>query len=360
MKYFVHDLRIARYWAGLGFLEFTENLECDGKFLANMQNDPMFGRIILRSASAESGLESTEAKAAWLDEVGQPEFTLNAWEAVLRRLSIAQGRVLGTTTIYNTGWMKLEVYDKWKKGDPDYDVIQFDSLENPAFHQAENDRAERDMPDWKFNMMYRGQYDKPAGLIYDSFDQVACVIDRFPIPSNWLWYVGHDFGPVNPAMILYAQDPMTSLLYMVKTYQPGALPVADQVDWLKNELKDCTVILRVGGAAHEQGWRDAYAAQGWPIIAPKVKEVEVGISRVYAFPQRNGIIVFKDNKAYLDEKATYSYKLGEGYQVLDEIQNKHRYHQMDAERYIISGFPAEGVAGVSPSHRRNSDWGRSR
>jgi len=73
-------------------------------------------RIILRSADAEGGLESATAKAAWLDECGQEKFGLDAWEAVQRRLSLNQGRALGTTTPYNTGWLKTQVYDRWAKG----------------------------------------------------------------------------------------------------------------------------------------------------------------------------------------------------------------------------------------------------
>jgi len=60
-------------------------------------------RIILRSAQSDGGLESATVKAAWLDECGQDEFRLEAWEAVLRRLSLSQGRVLGTTTPCSMG-----------------------------------------------------------------------------------------------------------------------------------------------------------------------------------------------------------------------------------------------------------------
>jgi len=82
-------------------------------------------RIILRSANAEGGLESSSANAAWLDECGHPDFKLDSWEAINRRLSLSQGRALGTTTPYNLGWLKTEVFDKWKVGDIDFDVIQF-------------------------------------------------------------------------------------------------------------------------------------------------------------------------------------------------------------------------------------------
>ena len=58
-------------------------------------------------------------------------------------------------------------------------------------------------PTWKFDMFYRGLFTRPAGLIYDLFDDRICRISREDanIQSNWPRYVGHDFGPVNMAAI---------------------------------------------------------------------------------------------------------------------------------------------------------------
>ncbi len=199
---------IGRYWAGEKIMELRESP--GHKFLAKRKDDKMWGRIILRSADAKGGLESATALAAWLDECGQPEFKREAYEAVLRRLSLSLGRIFGTTTLYEWGWLKVEVYDRWMAGDPNIDVIQFDSLMNPAFPRVEYERARDTMPAWKFNLLYRGIYERPAGMIYDSFDETACVISRFEIPENWLWYSGHDFGTANPAAMFYAVDPATS------------------------------------------------------------------------------------------------------------------------------------------------------
>ena len=150
-------------------------------------------RIILRSANSPGGLESATAKAAWLDECGQDDFTLGAWEAVLRRLALSQGRVLGTTTPYNLGWLKTEVVDRWLAGDPDYMVVQGASTENPAFPLAEYERARRTMPAWKFAMFYQGLFERPAGLIYADFTDDN-LVDPFPIPAAWPRYVGITLG----------------------------------------------------------------------------------------------------------------------------------------------------------------------
>ena len=109
-------------------------------------------RIIVGSAQNPESLASATAKAAWLDELGQHQFNRGAWEEVLRRLSLSRGRVFGTTTLYEFGWYKLELYDKWRAGDPDIDIIAGDALQNPAFPVEEYEEAKKRMPRWKFNM----------------------------------------------------------------------------------------------------------------------------------------------------------------------------------------------------------------
>ena len=345
---FEEILGIGRYWAGERIMELSEGLVPGGRFWAGKQDDRMYGRIILRSAEAPSGLEAATAEAAVMDEVGQPEFPLAAFEAILRRLSLSQGRVLGMTSLYNMGWLKQEVYDKWAARDPNFEVIQFDSTENPNFPMEEFERARNSMPVWKFNMLYRGLYAKPTGLVYDCFDDTTCIIDRFPIPANWLLHFGHDFGSANPAALMFAQDPGTGLLYVVKEFLPGAKPVADQVEEFKEASRGRIVLRRMGGSHQEKDSRENYAAHGWPIAEPPIKSVEVGISRVYAFHKRNALMVFRDCKNYINEKLSYSYELGDNYSVTDEIADKSRYHLLDAERYALCGLRADGAVSTGP------------
>src|SRR5581483_2381249 len=47
-------------------------------------------RVQFGYATEPDSLESMTAKAAWLDEAGQKKFKLEAWHAVLRRLSLSQ------------------------------------------------------------------------------------------------------------------------------------------------------------------------------------------------------------------------------------------------------------------------------
>lgn len=321
-------------------------------------------RIIVGSATNPESLESATALGAWCDECGQHQFQRQSWEAINRRLSLAQGRILATTTPYELGWFKTEVYDPWRE-DPagsDIEMIQVDSTVNPAFPQAEYRRAMETLPRWKFNMFYRGVYEKPAGLIYDSFDETVCSIPRFELPREWLRYVGQDFGPQNTAALWYAQDPGTGYLYVYREYLEGGLSSYDHAQKFKVLSRGETVVKRVGGSAAEDGWREAFTAAGWPVSKPREHEVEVGINTVYGWHQQNKLFVFNDLKRYLDEKLTYSRKLDDNYQPTEAIDNKSRYHILDSERYILSDFGPERAPGrktvrIQTFHGRGSESG---
>ena len=322
-------LKRGRYWASSRVMELADP---QGRFHAQTADDPMWGRIILRSAESGGGLESATVKAAWLDECGQESFVIGTWEAVLRRLSLSQGRVLGTTTLYNHGWLKAQVYDRWAARESDYEVVQFDSHINPRFPQAEYDRAERDMPGWKFHMFYRGEYDRPPGMIYDSFNESRCVIEPFAIPDKWPRYGGLDFGGVNTAALCFAENPANKRLYAFQEYLEGGKTAAghskDLAPW------DCA--LWVGGSHSEGQWRQEFRAAGLPVNEPPINDVEVGIDRVYGCHARNEIFVFKTLTRYLAEKRTYSREPDTAGQPTEKIRDKNSFHILDAERYIIS------------------------
>jgi hypothetical protein len=290
-------------------------------------------RIILRAATSEAGLESATAKAAWLDECGQDDFGVGAWEAVLRRLSLEQGRVLGTTTIYNLGWLYSQVYQRWLKGDKDYYIVQFDSTMNPSFPKEEYLRAERTMPRWKFEMQYRGNFSRPAGQIYDVFDPERDVVPPFQIPPYYRRYGGLDFGGVNTAALCYAENPDTKQLYLIKEYLEGEKVSSEHA----TDLKPWGAGLWVGGSASEEQWRKEFRKGGLPIREPAIKDVEVGIDRVYAVHKQRGLLVFDTCSLYLDEKGRYARELDDFGQPTDKIKDKSKFHLMDAERYIL-GF----------------------
>jgi hypothetical protein len=344
-NYFVKLLQLGTYTGSPSRkFEFSDS-GSRRTFGENWNGEPT--RIIFGYAADPESLESATAKAAWLDEAGQKKFKLASWEAILRRLSLAMGRVLITTTPYDLGWLKQKIWDKWKAKDEDIDVIRFDSTENPMFPQAEFERARKDLPAWKFDMFYRAIFTRPAGMIYDSFDEDRHKCSRFAIPPDWPRFLGLDFGAVNTAAVFYAKDPRSDpnnpKYYAYREYKAGGRSAAEHVKYLLE--KEQGVPTAVGGSKSEDQWRREFAAggevggvrvTGLPIRAPEFPEVEVGIDRVYGAHKRDQIIVFDDLAGYLEQKLTYARELDKNGEPIEKIEDKETFHFMDAERYIIS------------------------
>lgn len=333
---FERILGAGRWWAGDKIIELRD-MET-GEFWAKRADDAMWGRIILRSAQSEGGLESATAKAAWLDECGQNKFQLGDWEAVLRRLSLHQGRALGTTTLYNRGWVKSEVYDKWKAGDPDFEIVQFASHVNPAFPEEEYRRAERTLPLWKLRMFYRGEFDKPAGLIYDCFDEDLHVINPVPILHHWPRAVGIDpIGAVTAALLL-AWDPDGQRLHVYDEYYgPYGKTTTEHAAEVIQQVKlraGAPVIAWVGGSKSENQARLDWQAAGVPLQEPPISDVESGIDRVYGLFKGYHHVIHRNCKHLIDELGSYSRVLDDNDEPTDKIVNKSDYHCLDALRYV--------------------------
>lgn len=330
--YFEGVTEDGRYWAADRVIELRD--PDTGKFKARRSDDDMWGRIILRSAEAGSGLEAATAAAAWLDECGMDTFTADTWRAVLRRLSLYQGRVLGTTTLYVLyNWLRT-LYDEWRAGRKDVAFVQFSSIINPSFPKDEYERAVRENPGHVVNMQYRGEYDKPPGMIFDCFDSETMVIPPFAIPGDWPSYGGMDYGGTNTACIRLRHNPAADVFYLTHEYLRGGLTAeqhaANLIAW------DCAVWQ--GGAKSEGQWRREFRQAGLPVAEPVISDVWIGINKVYSTIKAGRFFVFDSCEGTLGQLGTYSRPLdkGTGEPILDEIQNKAQYHFLDALRYALS------------------------
>ena len=295
-------------------------------------------RIILRSADAEGGLESATAKAAWLDECGQDKFKLTAWEAVQRRLSLSQGRVLATTTPYNMGWLKTQVFDRWRKGDDDYQVISFKSIDNPAFPMEEYERARDTLPTWKFRMFYQGEFARPAGMIYSDFNDQIHVIDPVPLKKEWSRYVGIDFGAVNTALVWMAHDTDKDCYYLYRESLEGNMTTKEHAAKAKSHARTEKVVVWTGGAKSEKQQRMDWRAEGIAVREPRISDVEAGIDRVIELLKTHRLFIFNTCTGIIDEFGTYSRELDADGKPTAKIKDKNDYHRLDAIRYDVAGI----------------------
>lgn len=330
-------LGVGRYWAGDRVMELRNPVT--GKLSDDGSGHKMWGRIILRSANAPSGLESSTAKAAWLDEVGQDEWDITSWEAVLRRLSLATGRSLGTTTVYNTGFLKTEIYDRWKAGDKSYNVVQFNSAVNPSFPRAEYEEAKRRLPDWRFKMFYKGEFAQHEGLIYKEYDEEKNLseLEIEAIPLAWERIIGIDFGGANNASLYLAMDPETRIWHVYQEELKGAISSKQHVTNALKDLKGAKKYRSVGGSGSEGQSRKDWTTAGLKVETPTIGDVEVGISNVIELFKMGRLKVHPSLGGLRHELATYKRKMSsDGKTVTDEIENKAMYHRLDALRYACS------------------------
>lgn len=308
-------------------------------------------RVIFGSATNSESLESATAKAAWLDEVGQDDFRLESLEAIRRRLSLHQGRILAGTTIYNLGWLKSTVYDRWREGDDRYEVIQFPSTMNPAFPESEFEEARRDLPAWKFSMFYEGLFTRPAGLIYGDYadaprEEGGHLVRPFQIPPEWPRYGGLDFGGVNTARLLIAHDPDANVYYVYDELLAGDKTTPAHAKDALAAVDGVNMRTWHGGAKSEDQYRRDWQAAGVHVQGPSIQDVESGIDRVIQLFKNYRLYVFDTCAGLRSELGTYSRKLDDLGNPTEEIKDKNAFHRLDALRYVAQAL-------VSPK-----TWGR--
>lgn len=346
-EYFEGTLGIGRYWSGDRIIEIAD--PTTGQFLAKKGTDRMYQRIVLRSAQSKGGLESLTGLAAWLDEAGQDEFEYGSYEAVRRRLTLAEGRILITTTPYNLGWLKQQVVDK---ADGKYiHLINFPSTANPRFSAAEYEQLKSEMQDWRFAMFHEGKFSRPPGMIYKDFiDKYIWEVDEngksghkvesFKIPPSWPVFVGVDPGGVHLAKIWLARDPKSDIYYLFNESIEGDKSTrehATDAKLLAAQNRWDVKLWTIGQRSEGQVRKDWIEAGVKPVAQPPIHDVESGIDKVVQLFKDYRLFVFDNCAGTLDQLARYSRDVDALGNVSEKIKNKEQFHFLDGTRYDVVG-----------------------
>lgn len=348
-------LGIGRWWAGDRIIEIKPSQKAPWR--AKKSTDPMWGRIILRSADSAGGLEAGTCKAAWADECGQDRFRLDSWRAVRRRLAIHEGRALLTTTLYNVGWIKSLFIDPVKKSlskntrlvelehgaeceenvAGDTCLIQYDSIINPTYPIAEYLAAKASVPEDEFELYWRGRAARLRTLIYNFFNPDVNVVPSFKPPMEWPRFVGVDPKGAYVAAVWLAWDPDKEQLHVYREYkEPFGPSTREHAEAMMRESRQERIWAWCGGGPSERQERTDFAEAGIPLKAPPITEVWAGVRRTNSLFKEFGLVVHEDCPQLIDELGSYKRKRNQAGEMTDKIKDKDTFHLCDALRYGIA------------------------
>lgn len=340
-------------------------------------------------AHKSSNLESVTAELGSWDEAGQADNKQASYRAFNRRLKAARsvtfgqvrewieadaqraetfawwiaefydeegpdarfGRRFWATTPYEWGWFKSQVVDRAEAKEEGFELINWDSWENPIVSEEEC-RKELDlgMPMWEWEMMHRGIFTRPAGAVFDCFTSEH-VFRPLPIPREWPRKVGIDFGNVNTAAVKIAIElewlgedaygrhkwgEPTGRRMLYSSYKSPNDDVAAHARAIKEG--EPRILTGAGGSHQESGWRQAFRKEGINLIDPPatVRDVEVRIQCLYGMIKRGDLVVFDTEHEVIEQLQSMSRELDDMGRPTEKIKDERLYHFVAALSYIAA------------------------
>lgn len=287
------------------------------------------------------------ANGILVSNCGQPDFLKASWDALQRRAAVAGARIFLTTTPYTIeGWLKdlVDDVDSGKRQDCFY--VSFPSTANPQFPKEEAERLKNEYSDHEYELFVLGKFSRPQGSVYDCFDKAKNVVEPFTIPEGWPRHLGMDFGTKNTAAVFVAEDPKTNDLYVYGGYHSGGRTHREHANEIKRKglslftpsgLRESDSFdVSVGGTYSEDEWRTDYIVAGLPIARPPVKDLDVGIARVYRQIKTRRLKVFSTCENLIADILSYRRELDKHGEVSEKIYRKETYHRLDSLRYLIA------------------------
>ncbi len=301
-------------------------------------------KIWCQGADNPGGLEGGQFDFVWGDEAGQ--FHLTVWDALQGRTGAKRAPILFTTTPYAFNWLFTDFYTRWKQGDPDYTVVQWNSIENPTYSREEYERAKRTLTPDKFKMRYQGKFERLEGMVYPRINECLCDVSIEEILNKDGPIVGGmDFGWNDPfAAVLAKYEIATDILWIFyERYKPettieehaNQLPkfIDNRPVWYCDHQPELILKLRRGGHT----------------CRPANKSITPGVDAVNARINTGRLkitsaVTEKDMPAVIAEGMGYFYRNKDGVFLGDKPDPACEDHSMDALRYLVMGVDVRKAA----------------
>lgn len=294
------------------------------------------GTVYIRTATDPESIEGiTNVRAIWCDEAGR--FSKYFWDNVEGRAAIKNAQILNTTTPYALNWLK-NMHDDWKAGKrSDVEFINFRSIDNPYFPQAEYDRQKTLLDPRRFAMKYDGIFGEMVGLVYENVH----TIKSFQLPTGTKYYAGIDWGFHDPFVIHTRAVTPDGTHYHVDEFGKSGMLLGDMVQAMIQRHRIYNYQLVFCDPSRPEYIKE-FNAHGIKSIGA-INEINLGIDRQKELIRTNRYYVFQDRcPLTLDELSTYHYPEPDELGIDDDAKEPKpvdaNNHQMDAMRYVTAGL----------------------
>lgn len=288
-------------------------------------------RIYIRSAENPQAIEGFTAAWAWLDEAGK--YKLDVWVNIQARLAIKQGQVFITTTPDSMNWLFHDFYDRFLKGDEDFAVFQWKSIENPYFSEEEYERARKTLSPATFRRRYEGTFEQMEGLVYQLRPEQ--IIEPIELHSKDT-IAGVDFGWTNPSAVSVIKFDKEGLFYIVDEVYEEQMTTDELIEKCIHLQKRYNITKFYPDSA-EPDRIEEMRRKGLYTREIK-KDILAGVSEVQNLIHQNRLKVFKNCKHTIEEFSTYHYETPQQDKNQKEKPLPFNDHLMDAIRYAITSF----------------------
>jgi len=297
------------------------------------------GTVYMRTnTDPDSVVGITNIRAVWGDEAGL--FSLYFAENLAARAAFRAAQTLYTTSPYTLNWLYKDIIRPKMKDPaarPDVTLIQAASWENPYFPKEVIERNKLSMDQRRFNALFGGQWERPAGLVYDCFDEDENQLAPFALPPGTRYVGGIDWGYTEPFVFKVRAITPEGNHYGVSEFYKSGLTIVDIVRVVKQRCQ----VYGVGPVycgPDQPGYIEELCRNGVRAIGAD-NDVRLGIDRHYELLKTRQLKYFRgQNPHTMDEIESYHYPEPEELDPDDNAKDAkpvfQNDHALDADRYI--------------------------
>ena len=313
------------------------------------------GQCFLRTATdPDSVVGITNVRAIGCDEAGK--YPLYFWENIQGRSSFKKAPIYLASSPYSLNWVYKDIIRPVTRGERnDVLLVQASSKDNPYFSEEEYNRKKRTMDKRRFDMMYGGEWNLMAGLVYDCFSHEENICESFSLPVGTKYYAGVDWGYTDPFVVVIHGITPQGGRYQVSEFYKTGTTIKDQIEIAVAKQKIYDIERWYCDPSRpdsiEQFQRSGLMACGAD------NSIRMGVDMVYEeIKSRNFKFFSKANPYSIDELEMYHYPdeqdLKPDKATKDLLPVGQGDHAMDAIRYVtISTKPRKMVQSDLPKRK---------